>query len=246
VLATPTLSSATIVTYTYTGTVSSGYDQTGDFGAPNTNLAGDSFTAVFTYDTTKGNPFNSVTFDTSYLYRSGGTGFWSHLGSNPLTAVLSINGSPFSNFIGLGNDLGQNYLMQQTAPLTPYIFTQQFVQTYDGTAAKYAENDVSNTASRYVYMNLSSAGTGISPVLDTPNSLVINGGSPVSGDGYFADYNYECVGGCNNNYDNYANLDPTSLTISGVPEPSAWAMMILGFLGLGFLAYRKKRNLRFA
>jgi hypothetical protein len=33
---------------------------------------------------------------------------------------------------------------------------------------------------------------------------------------------------------------------SAVPEPSTWAMMILGFLGLGFLAHRKKSNLRFA
>jgi len=27
---------------------------------------------------------------------------------------------------------------------------------------------------------------------------------------------------------------------SGVPEPSTWAMMILGFVGLGFMAYRRK------
>jgi hypothetical protein len=27
----------------------------------------------------------------------------------------------------------------------------------------------------------------------------------------------------------------------GVPEPSTWAMMILGFAGLGFMAYRKNR-----
>jgi hypothetical protein len=36
----------------------------------------------------------------------------------------------------------------------------------------------------------------------------------------------------------------TSLTfqaaISGVPEPSTWAMMILGFFGVGFMAYRRK------
>jgi hypothetical protein len=34
--------------------------------------------------------------------------------------------------------------------------------------------------------------------------------------------------------------------VAAVPEPSTWAMMILGFLGVGFLAYRKKSNLRFA
>jgi PEP-CTERM motif len=31
-----------------------------------------------------------------------------------------------------------------------------------------------------------------------------------------------------------------------VPEPSTWAMMILGFLGVGFLAYRRKSRLRLA
>jgi hypothetical protein len=34
-----------------------------------------------------------------------------------------------------------------------------------------------------------------------------------------------------------------TLTISSaVPEPSTWAMMILGFCGLGFMAYRRKQN----
>lgn len=30
------------------------------------------------------------------------------------------------------------------------------------------------------------------------------------------------------------------VSISAVPEPSTWAMMILGFLGVGFVAYRRK------
>lgn len=30
--------------------------------------------------------------------------------------------------------------------------------------------------------------------------------------------------------------------VSAVPEPSTWAMMVLGFCGLGFMAYRKKQN----
>jgi hypothetical protein len=29
---------------------------------------------------------------------------------------------------------------------------------------------------------------------------------------------------------------------SGVPEPATWAMMILGFAGVGFMAYRRKQN----
>jgi PEP-CTERM motif len=40
--------------------------------------------------------------------------------------------------------------------------------------------------------------------------------------------------------------EPTAFRIDGfagaVPEPSTWAMMILGFVGLGFMAYRRKRN----
>ena len=36
-------------------------------------------------------------------------------------------------------------------------------------------------------------------------------------------------------------LDPTTLTAS-VPEPSTWAMMILGFLGIGAMTYRRRRS----
>jgi hypothetical protein len=36
--------------------------------------------------------------------------------------------------------------------------------------------------------------------------------------------------------------------VTDVPEPSTWAMMILGFFGIGFMAYRRKSKpaLRFA
>jgi|APIni6443716594_1056825.scaffolds.fasta_scaffold479891_1 PEP-CTERM motif len=37
-------------------------------------------------------------------------------------------------------------------------------------------------------------------------------------------------------------VNASSAMVAGVPEPSTWAMMILGFLALGFLAYRKKQN----
>jgi hypothetical protein len=43
--------------------------------------------------------------------------------------------------------------------------------------------------------------------------------------------------GTNQNF-YYDNLDVT--INSAVPEPSTWAMMILGFAGIGFMAYRRK------
>jgi fibro-slime domain-containing protein len=38
-----------------------------------------------------------------------------------------------------------------------------------------------------------------------------------------------------------ADVTLNSLT-TGVPEPSSWAMMILGFAGVGFMAYRQKKR----
>jgi len=38
-------------------------------------------------------------------------------------------------------------------------------------------------------------------------------------------------------------LNVAGATITqGVPEPSTWAMMVLGFLGVGFIAYRRKSS----
>jgi len=31
-----------------------------------------------------------------------------------------------------------------------------------------------------------------------------------------------------------------AVPVAAVPEPSTWAMMILGFAGVGFMAYRRK------
>jgi PEP-CTERM motif len=44
-----------------------------------------------------------------------------------------------------------------------------------------------------------------------------------------------------NHPDAFVSGSISSITISAaVPEPSTWAMMILGFTGVGFMAYRRK------
>ena len=39
-----------------------------------------------------------------------------------------------------------------------------------------------------------------------------------------------------------SNIGEATVISNGVPEPSTWAMMLLGFGGLGFLAYRKAQK----
>jgi PEP-CTERM motif len=41
---------------------------------------------------------------------------------------------------------------------------------------------------------------------------------------------------------NFPNTDITSTFQPGVPEPSTWAMMLVGFAGLGFAGYRASRK----
>jgi hypothetical protein len=60
--------------------------------------------------------------------------------------------------------------------------------------------------------------------------------------------NYLYIGCCNTGYSwtGTSGISGTQVagtwatTVSSVPEPSTWAMMILGFAGVGFMAYRRK------
>jgi hypothetical protein len=58
-------------------------------------------------------------------------------------------------------------------------------------------------------------------------------------DGLYAFYDPVNCGACENAPD-FPSF--TSFSISAVPEPSTWLMMLLGFLGLGFTIHRRKLN----
>jgi PEP-CTERM motif-containing protein len=59
----------------------------------------------------------------------------------------------------------------------------------------------------------------------------------IANDTYQIDLNVFGVAG-----DKLAAVEEFVQVGSGVPEPSTWAMMILGFCGLGFMAYRRKEQ----
>jgi len=44
----------------------------------------------------------------------------------------------------------------------------------------------------------------------------------------------------------FDSFSVTSAAVSAVPEPSTWAMMIVGFSGLGFMAYRRRNGMMLA
>jgi hypothetical protein len=58
-----------------------------------------------------------------------------------------------------------------------------------------------------------------------------------NGDGWT--FNVNAVG-TNGLTDNFSGITTHVALSSAVPEPSTWAMMILGFVGVGFMAYRRK------
>jgi len=62
------------------------------------------------------------------------------------------------------------------------------------------------------------------------------------GQGFNA-HNSEVVVSGQGYYDEiYGTLTRQVVVETSVPEPATWAMMILGFCGLGLMAYRRKKN----
>src|SRR5258708_8205735 len=48
------------------------------------------------------------------------------------------------------------------------------------------------------------------------------------------------IGGTVDTFDGLTGSSPFTPTVGGVPEASTWAMLLLGFAGIGFMAYRRK------
>ena len=78
--------------------------------------------------------------------------------------------------------------------------------------------------------------------LDVPYQYV--SGSLISGSSTFDNTTIAKLGFTPGTYVFTFDTDPITVNVSGgVPEPSTWAMTLLGFAGLGFVAYRKRAAL---
>jgi hypothetical protein len=207
-----------MLTRMHTG-MATGVDGKGDFGVPGANLYGDSFSLVFTVDTTKGT-LSTESGLYGFTYIQGGTGYYAYLGSTPVSAVLSIDGHSYSNFTSLGNsygidEFGPNY-------------------TYANIASQGVFTSTDPTIVNYIYIRVfmeiaySGSGSNILLSLTAPYELAITG--PVSGSGAFNDL--ASCGGCPSTN---VFLSPTSVVLSETPLPTSLSMMLIGLAGFDLM-----------
>jgi hypothetical protein len=148
------------------------------------------------------------------------------------SAVANIRVFPSIDHLGLNYD-GYQYAIEGSN---------------DGTHFTSLFNALSDTNSGEPFTLLTSSGTAPTNV----NNVLTPGGpsGQSSTVGYIADFNFGTA------YKYYAfgastiaiqsgNVDQELSAVGAIPEVSTWGMMILGFAGVGFLAYRRQNKTSF-
>lgn len=208
--------SAVTMTVTYSGTVTEGSDQTGIFGSPGGSLAGGIFTAIFTVDLTQGSP-NNYNDTTNPL-----NAYNSHQGG--IDATLIINGHPFA-FPGTFSNSQQNLVQGAPNNLEYREISDTIYSTFNYPADE-----------KYLYLIVHDYTAAIPLLLTTPFSFLP---LPGADDGWGTFLILQSSGSINTG----GSLNVESVTVSSsVPEPSTWAMMVLGFAGVGFVVYRRRNQ----
>jgi len=153
--------------------------------------------------------------------------------SNGLPATSPAGG----NFIGADSDFQQAPITQTINGLTPnahytvsfYWAAAQQTGFYGPTADQWVVS-LGGQSQSTTTVNLPSQ--GFSGWMQQSFTYTATSGSEVLS--FFAQ-------GSPQGQPPFALLDGVSMT-GGVPEPSTWAMLLLGFGGLGFAAYRRRRT----
>jgi hypothetical protein len=208
-----TQASAAILDVKYTGTVTYGYDQTGVFGTVETDgnaYVGDAFVANFVFNT---NIYGSAVSGPLENNALGGSSV-SGSGSPALSASLTLNG--------------------QTASIGDPGYYGYIAGYNDG----FSQSEQQHAAGNFSYDSLSALIYAFDASI--PNSITTPFTYNVASDPDNAFGSMGFVLGTSDT--TYAQILGTAniLTVSlaTTPLPSTWTMLIAGFAGLGFFAYR--------
>jgi hypothetical protein len=98
-----------------------------------------------------------------------------------------------------------------------------------------------------LYNSITITDSGGTTVIDAATFPILNpatGNQGLGGSAYVNIVDTNTITGVTFTSDQRA-FEFDNVTIASVPEASTWAMMLLGFLGLGFMAYRRKESSTF-
>jgi hypothetical protein len=211
----------------------------GSTGAAWANLVADgSFeTPVISYSFyenygTQTNPGNygSASFDSHWVIQTNNVDIVSNLAGSAFPAPTTDGGHQYLDLVGYGST-GEIYQMLNT------VVGQKYQLSFS-----YGNNPGIGTAQAQVTVIGS---PGVSDLLSHTVSTPSNIGWTTYTATFVADSTStkldfsEILGGSN------AGVLLDAINVAPVPEPSTWAMMILGFAGVGFLAYRRRPGATF-
>jgi hypothetical protein len=215
------------ITITYTGTVASGTDELGLFGAPGSSLAGSLFTVQYLVNTTlPGSTRSTVAGDHDSV--SGGPLFGT---TSPLTSATITIGSgmqtlgsnSFSDF-GVFTYLTGQYYESNTVsnPFTPAGGGATL--NYENVVFdNYVDPSITSIDQSFINSNLVGNGAGESGHFDFFGTLA--GGGALNTTGVFAPGGTLVV----------------SASVVPMPEMSTWMMLIVGFGAVGLTQRRRTR-----
>jgi PEP-CTERM motif len=228
--------SANVLKVTDLGTVVGGYDGLGLFGTAGSDLVGDSYEAVFTFDLSG---LSGVFNDGSQAYAYGGQVF---VGSSTFVSeIVTIDGASAPSFGESAGEIlaenGSTFSAQShcaasvtpvftypTFSLTSYISADYFFAPNDSIPLDYSQSGTYTSADYSMYASFDAFSVSLD--LQTGRST----GNWTAADVMLSSVTVSSV----------TVSDPPSPT--SVPEPSTWAMMLLGATGLGYAGYRTSRK----
>ena len=166
------------------------------------------------------------------------------LGSAPARAIVYTTGTaPYDNLDPV-NGTGDNVILgsasgNYTGPGTYTINNIEFdVHQFDAPSHPTFVGTLADVFTSPGFLIPANYVVNYSVNYNDPNDTLIIGGNHFVVDGFDITLNTLTLQGPANTIQTGA----LTATISAVPEPSTWAMMILGFVGIGFMAYRRKQN----
>jgi hypothetical protein len=218
---------ADIIQVTYSGTITSGTDVTGVFGAPNTDLAGLHYTSTFVFDTSLGELIQlGGLSDTEDL--RGGT-LYAPFATPLVSSTFQIGATIVSV---RSNDVGELYAhLDGDVDGFGNIHSDSFANTaWSFADANVFENEINGSE----IQNLTGALPGgfVSPF--TYHAVA---GDTLLGHFFYEHYNFHTQA----EQTVTAELAPDTIVFgavagpppTGAPEPATWAILLAGFAGLG-------------